>query len=412
MALKKCMEEKSVLLYTNVVSDCEVKALELERSLQGTELSYNLFSDRVLSLEALLVSMRRQLHDMQSGLGICLYPRPIALEPLKPIETSCALNACPICSLWYSCRNFVSAECGHTYHSWCVAEHCKTSMKCAVNLCDVSFSIDWCASHGIRPVQVSGLQKVKEFHDTKILAKSSLSGTVTSSQTKELEGMRTVETQEETVSILPRAIAVVSSTNVNGSSTASLTPPFMDDNLDKAVLSQSSFGTKRSRNGSTSNEGTCSLVQLCQLCKKMPAEVILKDCGHDLFCTGCLDGKTACPVCDEAILGWKPLHRNVITNPFLASLGGECDAALDPVLPKPKQAKQTKLTKPQAVQVDAENSAVQEEDLIPHCYDSDEEGQGLQVWCDDDEFCKGGAWSKEFLDNNQSEGDCQQENGH
>ena len=87
-----------------------------------------------------------------------------------------------------------------------------------------------------------------------------------------------------------------------------------------------------------------------------------------------MDGKTACPIYDEAILGWKPLHRNVITNPFLASLGGECDAALDPVLPKPKQAKQTKLTKPRAIQVDAENSAFQEEDLIPHCYDSDEEG--------------------------------------
>ena len=137
----------------------------------------------------------------------------------------------------------------------------------------------------------------------------------------------------------------------------------------------------------------------------------MQECSHDSFCSACLAGKSTCPLCKEAILGWKLLQRNPMVNPFLASLGGECDAILDPMLPKSKHPKQFKEIKAGTMKTPTEDAlVVEEEDLNLTGYDSDELGQGVQVWCSDDDFKKGGARSKEFFHNSQNEEECDMRN--
>ena len=64
-----------------------------------------------------------------------------------------------------------------------------------------------------------------------------------------------------------------------------------------------------------------------------------------------------------------------MVNPFLASLGGECDAILDPMLLKSKQPKQFKEIKAGTVKTPSKDAPmVEEEDLNLISYDNDELG--------------------------------------
>jgi hypothetical protein len=151
LSFKKSVEERTVRLSTEVVADCESTISQIERQLQTCNATHSIISTRVASVESLLNSMDTQLQEMREGRGSVFYPRPISSNPTTAVESICVLNACPVCSLWYSCKNFVSADCGHTYHLWCLAEHCKKSQKCMVSTCNTSFSSDRVAATGVRP---------------------------------------------------------------------------------------------------------------------------------------------------------------------------------------------------------------------------------------------------------------------
>jgi hypothetical protein len=166
---QKSMEEATMRVSRDTVANCDLSILGLENRLQECEVRHATISTRVSSLGSLLTSMQDQLQEMKEGRGIVFYPRPISSNPTSPVETSCMINACPVCSLWYSHRNFVFAACGHTYHHWCIAELSKKSKKCSVQTCNVTFFLDWCASIGIRS-STTIAQKVKEegVEDNKI----------------------------------------------------------------------------------------------------------------------------------------------------------------------------------------------------------------------------------------------------
>jgi len=76
---------------------------------------------------------------MKNGGGASLYPLPLFCSTIVPLKRSFDLNACPLCGLWYACNNFITTECGHTFHPWCMATHAASSLKCAIIGCDFYF---------------------------------------------------------------------------------------------------------------------------------------------------------------------------------------------------------------------------------------------------------------------------------
>jgi hypothetical protein len=164
---KKAMEETSMRVSRDAVASCDSLISGLEERLQECELGHTVISARVLSLGSLLTSMEDQLQEMKEGRGVSFYPNPIASNPTSPIEVACKINACPVWSLWYSHRNFVSMDCGHTYHHWCLAEHSKKSQKCLLKECNLPFSLEWCASIGIRPAATESRHVKVDFVEAK-----------------------------------------------------------------------------------------------------------------------------------------------------------------------------------------------------------------------------------------------------
>jgi hypothetical protein len=88
---------------------------------------------------------------MSEGGGAVFFPRPIFGSPTTPTATIHTLNACPICSFWFSCFDYCSLGCGHTYHPYCLAEHARTSRKCLIEVCQAPFYSQNVVAIGIRP---------------------------------------------------------------------------------------------------------------------------------------------------------------------------------------------------------------------------------------------------------------------
>jgi hypothetical protein len=125
-AFKKSLEERTILRSGKVVAAYESAILDLESDLDGS-MSKNLEIERMVSsLEGFLQSMEEQLRRMNEGGGTVFFPRPIFGSPTTPTATVHTLNACPICSFWFSCFDYSSLGYGHTYHPYCLAEHART----------------------------------------------------------------------------------------------------------------------------------------------------------------------------------------------------------------------------------------------------------------------------------------------
>ena len=94
---------------------------------------------RVSSSEGLWLSMEEQLRRMTEDGGTVFFPRPIFGSPTTPTTTVHTLNACPVCSFWFSCFDYCSLGCGHTYHPYYLEEHARTSRKCLIEVCQTPF---------------------------------------------------------------------------------------------------------------------------------------------------------------------------------------------------------------------------------------------------------------------------------
>jgi hypothetical protein len=79
---------------------------------------------------------------MQIGEGASFFPRPLQDH---------TLNGCPVCSLWFSCFDYSSLACGHTYHPFCLYKYALKSDCCLIASCKKPFDIQNIAAIGIRP---------------------------------------------------------------------------------------------------------------------------------------------------------------------------------------------------------------------------------------------------------------------
>ena len=159
-ALNKRIEERTSSLSGDIVCGCEGTIERVEGELVKSVERFAEVVYTITALESVLGSMGLQLRRMQEGSGHTFFPQPIFSNPQAPVSVVHALNACPMCGFWYSCNNFVSLGCGHTYHHWCLTKHAKKVRICLVDSCGKPFEVESNASIGIRPLPAAGSEQV------------------------------------------------------------------------------------------------------------------------------------------------------------------------------------------------------------------------------------------------------------
>jgi hypothetical protein len=128
--VSRVVEERTSRRSQQIVSDCEETITLLEKELEYTRDEYTNLTQKVKALEGQAVSMDKQLRMMREVFGDSLWPRPISSCSESPVHLVHTLNPCPVCWLWYSCWDYVTLGCGHSYHPWYLAKYAKVSSKC------------------------------------------------------------------------------------------------------------------------------------------------------------------------------------------------------------------------------------------------------------------------------------------
>jgi hypothetical protein len=101
-----------------------------------------------LDLEREQIVISTQLQEMQMGVGMSIWPKPI-LHPSKPlcdVANMTIIKTCGLCQQCYYCYDIVVTYCLHAYHLTCLGEHLKTNNKCKV--CNYRLQFDWWTSWG------------------------------------------------------------------------------------------------------------------------------------------------------------------------------------------------------------------------------------------------------------------------
>jgi hypothetical protein len=81
------------------------------------EVNFDKACKRISLLEKEIVSIDNQVQKKNGGGDAIFYPLPLFYNPNILVKTSCNLNACPLCGLWYGYNNFMAIDCGHTFHT-------------------------------------------------------------------------------------------------------------------------------------------------------------------------------------------------------------------------------------------------------------------------------------------------------
>ena len=132
---KKGLEDSAIRMYVTVIAGCEDTVVEMEATKFAMSAKHTTVESRVSSLKLIISAMEEQLCHMRAGDGAAFFPLPLEGCPQSPVAVTHTLNACPVCSLWFSCYDYSSLACGHTYHPYCLYEHAQRATTCAIAVC-------------------------------------------------------------------------------------------------------------------------------------------------------------------------------------------------------------------------------------------------------------------------------------
>lgn len=89
------------------------------------------------------------MQECKMAVELPSFPDPFS-EVQKLLLLQFILNACPVCSLWFSSYDYAALGCGHTYHPYCLFEHSQGSSTCLLKTCGKPFDKETIEGIGIR----------------------------------------------------------------------------------------------------------------------------------------------------------------------------------------------------------------------------------------------------------------------
>ncbi|KAG0556780.1 hypothetical protein KC19_11G078700 [Ceratodon purpureus] len=366
---KKGLEESTIRMYVSAIAGCEDTVLEMEATKSEKAAKHMACESRVESLKLILSAMEEQLCRMRAGEGAAFFPLPLEGCPQSPIAVTHTINACPVCSLWFSCYDFQSLGCGHTYHPYCLYEHAQRNSTCAVEKCQQPFGARSLQAIGIRPAETTAVPK-RPSEKPRTTSSNDISQSVTGSgcePNSSWEKEPPIHESQESIQ-MPTA--------------AKLLP----------------------KNKSCEDLPTYEVIAAedkapalgCTLCHMKEAAVYIKPCGHDSFCLICTQGLEYCPICRVKSTGWGKINQKGKPNPF-APVGGNPQNASTKVhlSSTPLEGEGAGMLSVDAAKEPREEPEEEPEEAGYGTSDSEEFGT---KWCSDDVFLQGGSRSQEAID--------------
>ncbi|KAG0616632.1 hypothetical protein M758_5G129900 [Ceratodon purpureus] len=115
--------------------------------------------------ELWVAKLTDQVQLMAEGAGMGTTPLPIR-NPKQPEQGRTMvvyLENCPVCGYNFKCLNASIADCGCTYHHFCLAAWLSDGRRqCAYTACEKEFCADWLASFGANQVRIPTLRQPKQ----------------------------------------------------------------------------------------------------------------------------------------------------------------------------------------------------------------------------------------------------------
>ncbi|KAG0597150.1 hypothetical protein M758_UG315500 [Ceratodon purpureus] len=376
---KKGLEISTIRMYVSAIAGCEDTVLEMEATKLEKAAKHMACESRVQSLKSILSAMEEQLCRMRAGEGAAFFPLPLEGCPQSPIALTHTLNACPVCSLWFSCYDFQSLGCGHTYHPYCLYEHEQRNLMCAVEKCQQPFGTRSLQAFGIRPAETTAVPK-RPSEKPRTTSSNDISQSVSGSgcePNSSWEKEPSIHKSQESIQ-MPTAM--------------------------KLPTKNKSSEELPTYEVTTAKENAPALG--CTLCHMKEAAVYVNPCGHDLLCFGCTQALEYCPICRVKVIGWgKMAIKKGKPNP-LAPVGGRSQNASPSHL-----ASSTSLEGEGAGMVSADASKEPreepreepEEELEEAGYGSSNSKEYGRKWCSSDVFLQGGSRSQEFIETDEPE---------
>ena len=114
--------------------------------------------------EIWVAKLTEQVQLMAGGSGMGTSPLPIR-NPRVSSEGRggvITITNCPVCGYNFKCHNITVADCGCTYHHFCLAAWLSDGRsRCAGAVCEMEFGSDWLASFGANQIRIPLLRTPK-----------------------------------------------------------------------------------------------------------------------------------------------------------------------------------------------------------------------------------------------------------
>ncbi|KAG0596067.1 hypothetical protein M758_UG221600 [Ceratodon purpureus] len=137
----------------------------LEEDLKKIEREIMLRGMGAVRAELWVAKLTDQVQLMAEGAGMGTTPLPIR-NPRQPEQGRTMvvyLENCPVCGYNFKCLNASIADCGCTYHHFCLAAWLSDGRRqCAYTACEKEFCADWMASFGANQVRIPTLRQPKQ----------------------------------------------------------------------------------------------------------------------------------------------------------------------------------------------------------------------------------------------------------